>query len=482
MERPTDPTQSRNTALLDGSNLTPGLLTRIGAGATVEIAADAVRRMAVNQAAAERVSRQRPVYGRTTGVGAARGQPGGTGIDLWRSHAAGWGPRYAVPVVRAALAVRANQLAVGRSGASPRLALALAEAACGPAGRLPVVHRHGGLGTGDLTALAEVGLTLAGERPARDGASIRLLQPTHGDGLALLSSNAFTVAAAALAGAEARELAGAASVVAALSWAALRGNAEPVGPALEWMTQLAGAVEVAQTVSALLPPAAPGAGRPIQDFYGLRAWPQAHGPLLDAVDRLAGLLTTMVNLGSENPAFGDERVSHHGGFHTAYLAGAVESVLAAAARSGALVQSRVSHLLTDRDSGLPLFLGDRAGASGALIGEYVGASALAVIRASVVAPQSVVLSGGVEDDAPLTPLLVERLGEVVQAYRRLLAVELLCAVRALRLRGGPLDGPLGEVLSACELPSGVVDRDLSPDLDRAADLVGQLADWASPAG
>ena len=36
-------------------------------------------------------------------------------------------------------------------------------------GALPLLHRLGAIGTGDLTVLAELGLTLAGERPLGNG-------------------------------------------------------------------------------------------------------------------------------------------------------------------------------------------------------------------------------------------------------------------------------------------------------------------------
>lgn len=65
--------------------------------------------------------------------------------------------------VRAVMVIRLNQLAAAGSGVHPRLLRALEQAL--RVGALPLVHTRGAIGTGDLTALAEIGLTLAGELP-----------------------------------------------------------------------------------------------------------------------------------------------------------------------------------------------------------------------------------------------------------------------------------------------------------------------------
>ena len=59
--------------------------------------------------------------------------------------------------------VRLFQLLRGGSGVDFALVRALAAAL--DAGAVPRLHLYGGIGTGDLTALAELGLTLVGELP-----------------------------------------------------------------------------------------------------------------------------------------------------------------------------------------------------------------------------------------------------------------------------------------------------------------------------
>ncbi|MDQ2724711.1 MAG: aromatic amino acid ammonia-lyase, partial [Actinomycetota bacterium] len=131
-----------------------------------------------------------PAYGRSTGVGANRelivdASDTGHALRLWASHAAATGPLIDEVAVRAMLAVRLNQICTGRTGVSSECAHALRQAI--EADALPAVHRYGAVGTGDLTALAELGLCLAGRRPwwRVEGVAPDPIIPTVGDGLGL---------------------------------------------------------------------------------------------------------------------------------------------------------------------------------------------------------------------------------------------------------------------------------------------------------
>nr|WP_240978056.1 aromatic amino acid lyase [Knoellia sp. DB2414S] len=482
---------SEDPVLLQGSGLDLSALARVATGVSVAVDPTALERVAAHAAAALDVADRREVYGRTTGVGAAREQltdgADGHGLGLLRSHAAGWGEVYAAPTVRAALAVRVNQLLVGTSGARTDLVTAVAALVNGPDDDLPVVHRLGSLGTGDLTALAEVGLALAGERPRAGGERRTDLAMGADDALPLMSSNAFTVAEAALLADELERLTDAATVACALSFVALQGNPESFSETAEQGMPFAGSRSVASALRSLLfdEGLAP---QHIQDFFGLRTWPQVHGAVVDAVAQLRAVVEAMANAGSENPRFGLEDagvVAHFGGFHAAHLAVAVDATLSALVRSAQAGTSRISHLLTDRDSDLPLFLaGEQAGSSGALVAEYVATSALSIVRECAAAPSSIHsahVSRGIEDDASFAPQATARLGRALAAYRRLVAVELVCATRAVRLRGRMPRGGLAPAWRVVErLPDDVDDRDLSGDFELAERLCDELCAAPSP--
>src|SRR3954466_12840839 len=86
-------------------------------------------------------------------------------LRLLRSHACGVGAPYPDEIVRAAMLLRANALAKGRSGARPEiveLLLGLLDR-----GVLPVVPARGSVGaSGDLAPLAHLALPLVGEGEA----------------------------------------------------------------------------------------------------------------------------------------------------------------------------------------------------------------------------------------------------------------------------------------------------------------------------
>jgi histidine ammonia-lyase len=205
----------------------------------VRLVADGAVAVTVDEAAMRRaedawrlateLSARREIYGRTTGVGANRDltidEDSGPehGKRLLRSHAGGAGGLLPPENVRATLLIRLNQLAAGGSGVHPRLLTALADALT--AGALPHVHATGAIGTGDLTVLAETGLTLAGERPWAVSTLPPMVLDTA-DALAFMSSNAATLADAVLAFLDLDRLLRASHVVAALSYVVLGGSPE----------------------------------------------------------------------------------------------------------------------------------------------------------------------------------------------------------------------------------------------------------------
>ena len=141
-----------------------------------------------------------------------------------------------VPVVRAAMATRANQIGAGGAGVADELLDALVGAL--NAGLTPFTRELGSLGTGDLTNLADVALALLGEGrvwrgddliDAAQGLADAAIEPARlgpRDGLAFISSNAFSIGYAALLVVDARRLLDAWLTVAALSFEAAA--ADPV--------------------------------------------------------------------------------------------------------------------------------------------------------------------------------------------------------------------------------------------------------------
>lgn len=435
---------------------------------------------------ADELSTERVVYGRTTGVGANKDDLVGDGesaehaLRLLRSHAGGSGEPMSAAQTRGMLLIRLNQLVAGRAGISPALITALAEAV--RVGATPLVHRLGAIGTGDLAPLAETALALVGERPWLTGhvAPVEILK---GDALAFMSSNAATLSEATLATLDLERLTRASHVVAALTYVALDGNPEAYATPVHEARPHAGQVGCAAEMRRLLGlDSTPKPGRRIQDPFGLRAYPQVQGAAVDAVHYLRDVLAIEINAGTENPMISvvHRDAYHHAHFHTAYVASALDWVRATVHQVAELSAARLGDLVEPEFTGLrPFLAAGPAGSSGVMILEYVAHDALAELRHAALPATlgTAVVSRGLEDHASFSTQAARATTAAAVAYRRLLACELVAAVRALRMREADLvDLPVRAAyeLAAETLDPSVEDRPLTEDIGRAGTVLDDL--------
>jgi histidine ammonia-lyase len=467
---------------VDGGRLSVRDISAVAAGEPVTLAATALDRAGEAYELAAKTATERPVYGRTTGVGAnkdvavGRGDAVEHGLRILRSHATSAGPPRSDSRVRATMLVRLNQLAVGGSGARPDVLKSLQ--ALLNSRVVPTVREHGGVGTGDLGALATIGLAMPG------------VDWTADDTLPFLSSNAATVADTALAVTDLSELAWAQIAVAATTFAAVAGQPEAFSPTVEAVTPELGAGLVCRAVR-VLTDGAP-IPRRLQDPFAMRCLPQVHGLLLDTLSRVMDQVEQAAATAAENPVVDLERatVVHHGGFYSSYLASALDSARLALADSAAQSLRRTGMLLDGQITRLSPFLTDgTAGASGAMGLEYAAASALGDLHALAVpaSSQNVVLSRAVEDGASFASLAARQALDSVAAYAAVLACELVGATRAVRLeRLTSPDEGWGAVIrivkaSGSGSEADFSDRDLSPDIEQATLCLPELASLARAA-
>src|SRR5437667_1031370 len=156
-------------------------------------------------------------------------------LRLLRSHACGVGDPYPAEIVRAAMLLRANALAKGRSGARPEVVELLLE--CLNRGVLPFVPSRGSVGaSGDLAPLAHLGLPLVGEGEAWVGGErlaggealarvgLEPLRLEAKEGISLVNGTQFMAAFGALGLVRARRLAKTADIASAVSVEALQGS------------------------------------------------------------------------------------------------------------------------------------------------------------------------------------------------------------------------------------------------------------------
>ena len=487
--------------VLDGAALTADDVAAVAReGAHVSLAARARERNdAARRALEALIARGAPIYGVTSGVGSLRDYEvspedrEGYALRLLRSHACGAGRVLAPELVRAAMTTRANQLGAGGAGVAGELLDVLV--AMLNAGLVPFTRELGSLGTGDLTALADIGLALLGEgRVWRGG---ELLDAAHAlaqsaisparlgvrDGLALISSNAVTIGQAALLVVDVRRLFETWLAVAALSFEAAAADPVVLDPRIHSAAHRPGQAAVAARMRELLVglerPARERGPLGIQDPYPFRALPQVDGAVHDALGALSQTVEHELNFAGENALIvaEDQAALPNGNPHAAPLAGAIDNLRTALAQSAALIAARVSTLLDTSLTGLPAFLARRPGPeSGALVVEYTAHAAAAEVRSLVtpVAAQTVSVSRGVESHSSLAPISARRAHETLQALRVLIATELVVAVRALRLAGDHPGGVGTSMLfeaAAARLDPDLDDRPLHPDIEAARELV-----------
>lgn len=430
------------TVVLTGHGLDLESLLRVARGGEgAEVAPAALEAMAAARAVVEEaLAEGREVYGLTTGVGArkrfrAGGEPDTFNRRMLLDHRVSQGPPAADDVARAATLLHANHLAAGWAGARPELAQALAASLDGAP---PAVRLYGSVGMGDVAPLADLAHAALGDLPL-----------AAGEALALISSNAFSTALAALALADAARLLDALDVAAALDLEAFAGNVAPLDPAAATARADAGAADTAARLRELLEGSylnGDGAPRNLQDPLSFRCVPQIHGAARDALGYALGKLELELNAHQGNPLVVEGRILPTASFDVLALAAALDLVRIALAPLATCAAERALKLLQSSFSGLPEGLGERPGLAAPAFSEFgVVLLALAGEARLLAAPVSVDAGSsthheGIEDHGTFAPLAARRLAEQVELAERLAAIELVLACQAVDLRGA---APLG---------------------------------------
>ena len=477
------------------------------AGAEVRVGAEAVAAMERGAAVvAGHVASDEPVYGVSTGFGALATTPipaekrALLQRSLVRSHAAGMGPEVETEVVRAMMVLRARSLAMGYSGVRPVVAERIA--ALLNASLTPVVPEYGSLGaSGDLAPLAHAALPLIGEgtvrddsgelRDAGDALAVAGLEPLElqaKEGLALINGTDGILGMLVLALRDLDLLLKAADIAAALSVEALLGTDRAFAADLIALRPQPGQQASAANLRRLLADSEVVAshrhGDPrVQDAYSLRCAPQVNGAARDALGYAGTTADAELAAAIDNPmVLPDGRVESCGNFHGAPLGYACDLLAIASADLGAIAERRTDRLLDPvRSMNLPPFLADDAGVnSGLMIGHYTQAAMVAENRRLAVPASTDTLSTSAsqEDHVSMAWGAARKLRTSLANLRRILAVEITCAVRGLELRAPLRPAPGTAAARDClrgSVPSFGADRWLSPELAAAEELVGSGA-------
>lgn len=481
-------------------------------------------------------------YGITTGFGEFKRIPinpkrlNELQVNILLSHAAGVGENldeddlsnYFPPdVVRAVLILRINAFLKGHSGIRPAVVMRLVEMVNKRV--IPLVPLRGSVGSsGDLAPLAHLFLVLCEEGrkatrfyqlafdkrtgkwrpgPIMNATSLKLknaasppilstiVEPelTPKEGLALTNGATFSAAMLALAVHDAKSLAMAADLAAAMSAEALLGCARAFDEKVHKARRQTGQIASAKCIRRLLE----GSkllerASEVQDPYSIRCAPAVHGASRDTLSFARKIVLKEIKAATDNPLFfvdeesawdhnfyknwpqrrekrlplsdqhldeeydGKARHSYSAGnFHGQPIALAAD-FLAIALAEFANISERRTQLLMDHDHnrGLPANLIPDAGLnSGFMIAQYCAAGLVSEnkVLTHPASVDSIPTSANSEDHNSMATIAARKLRTVLANTRHTLAIELLVATQALEW------ATLFEELSAETLPDDYKD-------------------------
>ena len=367
-----------------------------------------------------------PIYGVTTGLGAAVDTPvSPVQANIPLGRAVGVGRLANRQELRAITAARLAGLAQGRSGISPRAAQALLDLL--NSGLEPEVPLLGSLGESDLAPLAHLSLAL----------NVPL---TGKDGLALVSANAASIGLGALLVAEAEQALQAVLAGLALSCEGYRANLSPFQP---WASRLRPAPGQSGQSAAVLELLAGGEladnPRRLQDPLSFRCATVIQGAAQQAVQALRELIELELASGADNPALisEDALALATANFDSTHLALAAEGLGLALSRVAVCSAERIAKLLSPASSELPRFLIKQPGHVGMAALQRTGSALVAEIGhlANPIPAVSVPVADRVEDYAGQALAVIEKTRQLVQRVVWLGSIELIVAAQAVDLRG-----------------------------------------------
>lgn len=184
----------------------------------------------------------------------------------------------------------------------------------------------------------------------------------------------------------------------------------------------------------------------VQDSYSLRCIPQVHGAVLDTISSTREIIQTEINSATDNPLiFPDSKYLNKtfsgGNFHGEYISLAMDHTSIAIGILGNISERRIFKMVTSSISeGLPAFLINRAGKpglmNGAMILQYTAASIASEnkVLSHPASADSIPSSEDREDHVSMAPIAARKAYTILKNIEYILAIELWCAVVALRIR------------------------------------------------
>lgn len=472
--------------------------------AKIEITEAAITEIAKSRAIIEALDHsETPVYGISTGFGALARKYIDADMraqlqrSLIRSHAAGSGKIVEVEVVRALMSLRLATLCRGYSGVKPETVNIYA--ALLNAQITPVVREYGSLGcSGDLAPLSSCALVAMGEGEVIDSngnllptsealkaAGIEPVQLSSKEGLALINGTDGMLGQLVMAISDIEALLKLVDVSAALSVEALLGTDKVFQAHLHQLRPQLGQIASAKNLAKLLadsPLVKSHSGKEdsrVQDAYSLRCAPQVAGAARDTLAHAKTIAQRELSSIIDNPiVLKDGNVSSNGNFHGAPVAHVLDFLAISIADVASMSERRTDRMLDEhRSFGLTPFLAHDPGVdSGMMIAQYTQAGLVSEMKrlATPASVDSIPSSAMQEDHVSMGWHAARKLRTSIDAFARVIAIELMIASRAVDMRA-PLKPSPGTEAAVSAIRSKVagpgVDRWLTPEIESTVEMV-----------
>jgi histidine ammonia-lyase len=446
------------------------------------------------------VKEEKSIYGVTTGFGALSDVAISTKDtrqlqqNILMSHSAGTGNMLDEETVRAVMALRIKDFAMGRSGI--RLETVEHLITLLNKGVVPMVPEKGSVGaSGDLTPLAHLSLVLIGRgkafyntkklsgSDALNHCGLTPLRLEAAEGLALINGTQVMTAIGGISVYDALNLAKLTDIAAAVTLEVLMGSRMEFDPRIHQVRPHPGQAASADnmfriTRNSEIVTSHKDCHR-IQDAYTLRCSPQVHGASRDAVFYSKRVVETEMNASTNNPLiFSDSQEFLLGGnFHGQPVALAMDFLGMAVSEFANISERRIERLVNPMLSGLPAFLVSDGGLnSGYMIAQYTAAALVSEnkILSHPACVDSIPTSANKEDHVSMGTISARKCRDIIKNAEDVIAIELLCGAQALDLFTNmkPGEGSLSAYAAIRNVvPHLEKDRILHEDIHKVKELM-----------
>lgn len=472
---------------LDGKSLTVEDIISIADGATVSVTDEAYQRVKQSNEVLLQAAREgQPIYGFTTGVGWNKDEPiidpdGNFTSELIqksikfnksliRAHCGGIGPDLDACTVRAMMAIRLNMILDGSAGIKPGFIQIYLDFI--NKNIIPSVPSKGSIGEGDITIVSHIALAMIGEgdvyvngakiltKKALQNAGIQMIEPYAKDALSIFSNNSYSLALAAFALSEIKQLQYVQKLVYALSLEGLNGN---VAPFLNGSMALRQYHRGEQTLAATLRTILEGSflwneseERALQDPLSFRDAQWVMSVMEMNIERMASGFNLQINMTDDNPGTSIDATTESdlyaikqyylkkgkgalfptSNFESLPWVFDFEAAAIAVSHNSNASALRITKLGMPQFTHLARFLGteNTFHAFGAMQKPVTALMAENRYLANPASLDTYAMAGDIEDVATNAPFVVEKLRRIIDNHFHILGIELMHAAQAIDLR------------------------------------------------